>query len=155
MTKSPLLQTSKNREIAEKKIVRNFLDKIKILFFFEFFAENVLKTLLRGRKITRKKNRIDFEKFLKYVIFFDFRLPVHHPSPPPPPFRQYRLKYVLYLDFCSYFIKTKKNKKYSKSEISSITPLLQTCKKLTKSPLLQISKNREIAEKKNCAKFFT
>ena len=70
LTKSPLLQTSKNREIAEKKIVRNFLDKIKILFFFEFFSENVLKTLLRGRETTRKKYRIVFEKFLKYVIFF-------------------------------------------------------------------------------------
>ena len=63
LTKSPLLQTSKNREIAEKKIVRNFLDKIKILFFFEFFSENVLKTLLRGRETTRKKYRIVFEKF--------------------------------------------------------------------------------------------
>ena len=82
LTKSPLLQTSKNREIAEKKIVRNFLHKIKILFFFEFFSENVLKTLLRGRETTRKKYRIVFEKFEKYVIFFDFGCPsiTHHPS---------------------------------------------------------------------------
>ena len=81
LTKSPLLQTSKNREIAEKKIVRNFLDKINFLFFFEFFAENVLKTLLRGRETTRKKYRILFEKFEKYVIFFDFGCPSPiHPS---------------------------------------------------------------------------
>ena len=50
-------------KIAEKKIVRNFFDKIKILFFFEFFSENVLKTLLRGRETTRKKYRIVFEIF--------------------------------------------------------------------------------------------
>ena len=86
LTKSPLLQTSKNWEIAEKKIVRNFLDKIKFLIFFEFFSENVLKIFLRGRETTRKKYRIVFEKFLKYVIFFDFGCPspitTHHPSPP-------------------------------------------------------------------------
>ena len=69
--KSPLLQTSKNREIDEKKIVRNFLQKIKILFFFEFFSENVLKTLLRGKETTRKKCRIVFEKCWKYLIFFE------------------------------------------------------------------------------------
>ena len=74
----------KSKKIVEKKIVRNFLTNLKILFFFEFFSENVLKTLLRGRETTRKKYRIVFEKFLKYVIFFDFGCPsppiTHHPS---------------------------------------------------------------------------
>ena len=71
----------KIEKISEKKIVRNFLQKIKFLFFFEFFSENVLKTLLRGRETTRKKYRIVFEKFLKYVMFFDFACPsIHHPS---------------------------------------------------------------------------
>ena len=61
---------------------------INFLFFFEFFSENVLKTLLRGRETTRKKYRIVFEKFLKYVIFFDFGCPspITHPSP----IRQYK-----------------------------------------------------------------
>ena len=51
-------------------------------FFFEVFRENVLKTLLRGRETTRKKYRIVFEKFLKYMIFFDFRCPSIHHHPP-------------------------------------------------------------------------
>ena len=66
--------------------MRNFLTNLKILFFFEFFSENVLKTLLRGRETTRKKYRILFEKFVKYVFFFDISCPSithHHPSPPP------------------------------------------------------------------------
>ena len=75
----------KIEEISEKKIVRNFLTNLKISIFFEFFSENVLKTLLRGRETTRKKYRVVFEKFFKYVIFFDFRDPstttIHHPSP--------------------------------------------------------------------------
>ena len=72
----------KIEEIAEKKVVRNFLQKIKILFFFEFFSENVSKTLLRGRETTRKKYRVDFEKFFKNMIFFDFACPstTIHPS---------------------------------------------------------------------------
>ena len=78
----------KIEKIAEKKIVRNFLHKIKISFFFEFFTENVLKTLLRGRETTRKNYRVVFEKFLKYVLFFNFACPStttihhhhHHPS---------------------------------------------------------------------------
>ena len=72
---------SRNR--WKKKVVRNFLTNLKILFFFEFFSENVFKTLLRGRETTRKKYRIVYEKFLKYVIFFDFGCPspiTTHPS---------------------------------------------------------------------------
>ena len=54
----------------------------KNLFFFEVFRENLLKTLLIGLETTRKKYRIVFEKFLKYMIFFDFRCPsIHHPPP--------------------------------------------------------------------------
>ena len=75
----------KIEKIAEKqKVVRNFLTNLKFFIFFEFFSENVFKTLLRGRETTRKKYRIVFEKFLKYVIFFDFGCPspiTHHPSP--------------------------------------------------------------------------
>merc|ERR1711955_26312 len=63
LTKSPLLQTSKNKENSQKKVVRNFLTNLKIFIFFEFFSENVLKTLLRGKETTRKKYRIVFEKF--------------------------------------------------------------------------------------------
>ena len=51
----------------QKKIVRNFLKNLIFLIFFEFFSENVLKTLLRGRETTRKKYQIVFEKF----TFFD------------------------------------------------------------------------------------
>merc|ERR1712055_635602 len=74
-------------KFPKKKIVRNFLTNLKIFIFFEFFSENVLKTLLRGRETNRKKYRIVFEKFLKYLIFFDFGCPspitttTHHPSP--------------------------------------------------------------------------
>ena len=60
----------KIEEIAEKKVVRKFLTNLKILNFFEFFSENVLKTLLRGRETTRKKYRIVFEKY----TFFDKKL---------------------------------------------------------------------------------
>ena len=71
----------KIEEIAEKKVVRNFLTNLIFLFFFEFFSENVLKTLLRGRETTRKKYRIVFEKCWKYMIFFDFACPpITHPS---------------------------------------------------------------------------
>ena len=49
--------------------MRNFLDKIKILFFFEFFAENVLKTLLRGSETTRKK-KSSFREIFKMHGFF-------------------------------------------------------------------------------------
>ena len=55
LTKLPLLETSKIEEIAEKKVVRNFLTNLNFFIFFEFFSENVLKTLLRGRETTRKK----------------------------------------------------------------------------------------------------
>ena len=40
--KSPLLQTSKNREIDEKKNVRNFLQKIKKNIFFQVFLRKCL-----------------------------------------------------------------------------------------------------------------
>ena len=46
------------------------------------------------------------------------------------------LKYIVYLDFCSYLKKTKKNQEIVNREISSKTPLLQTSEKLTKLPLL-------------------
>ena len=48
----------------------------------------------------------------------------------------------LYLDFCSYLKKTKKNQDIANSEISSKTPQLQTSKKLNNLPLLQTPKNR-------------
>ena len=48
----------KIEEISEKKIVRNFLTNLKISIFFEFFSENVLKTLLRGGEITKKNQEI-------------------------------------------------------------------------------------------------
>merc|ERR1712055_492900 len=54
-------------EIPKKKIVRNFLTNLKFFIFFEFFSENILKTLLRGRETTRKKYRIVFEK----LTFFE------------------------------------------------------------------------------------
>ena len=74
------------KKSLKKKIVGNFLTNLNFFIFFEFFSENVFKTLLRGRETTRKKYRIVFEKFLKYVIFFDFACPSithyhhHHPS---------------------------------------------------------------------------
>ena len=52
----------KNEKSQKKKVVRNFLTNLKIIIFFEFFSENILKTLLRGRETTRKKYRIVFEK---------------------------------------------------------------------------------------------
>ena len=51
----------------KKKVVRNFLTNLKFFIFFEFFSEDVLKTLLRGRETTRKKYRIFFEKFEKFL----------------------------------------------------------------------------------------
>ena len=63
-------------------------------------------------------------------------------------------KYILYLDVCSYFRKTKKNQEIVNSEISSKTSILQTSKKSTKLPILQTSKNRRNCWKKNCSKFF-
>ena len=62
--------------------------------------------------------------------------------------------YVLYLDFCSYVKKRKKNQEIFNSEISSKNPLLQSSIKLTKLPLLPISKNRRNCWKKSCSKFF-
>ena len=60
----------KTKKMLKKKIVRNFLTNLKFFIFFEFFSENVLKTLLRGRETTRKKYRIVFEKY----TFFDKKL---------------------------------------------------------------------------------
>ena len=60
----------KNEKSQKKKVVRNFLTNLKIIIFFEFFSENVFKTLLRGKETTRKKYRIVFEKF----TFFDKNL---------------------------------------------------------------------------------
>ena len=46
------------------------MTNLKISFFFDFFSENVLKSLLSGQETTRKKYRIVFEKF----TFFDKKL---------------------------------------------------------------------------------
>ena len=64
-----------------KITVKNCFFSPKKYIFFEFFTENVLKTLLRGRETTRKNYRVVFEKFFKYVVFFDFACPstIHHP----------------------------------------------------------------------------
>ena len=62
--------------------------------------------------------------------------------------------YSLYLHFCSYLKKTKKNQAIVNTEISSKTQLLQTSEKLTKLPLLQTSKNWRNCWKKSCSKFF-
>ena len=53
----------KSKKSLKKKVVRNFLTNLKIFIFFEFFSENVFKTLLGGKETTRKKYRIVFEKF--------------------------------------------------------------------------------------------
>ena len=50
----PYYRPQKIEKSLKKKIVRNFLHKIKILFFFEFFSENVFKTRLGGQETTRK-----------------------------------------------------------------------------------------------------
>ena len=65
----PYYRSQKIEKSLKKKIVRNFLHKI-IFFFFEFFSENVFKTLLRGRETTRKKYRIVCEKFFNFALFF-------------------------------------------------------------------------------------
>ena len=56
----------KSKKSLKKKVVRNFLT----FFFFEFFSENVFKTLLRKRETTRKNYRINFEKY----TFFDKKI---------------------------------------------------------------------------------
>ena len=56
----------KSKKSLKKKVVRNFLKKMKF-DFFEFFSENVFKTLLRVRETTRKKYRILFEKYVFLV----------------------------------------------------------------------------------------
>ena len=43
--------------------MRHFLKNLKIVIFFDFFSEDVLKTLLRGPKTIRKKYQVVFEKF--------------------------------------------------------------------------------------------
>ena len=79
---------TKNRR---KLTCSKFFEKFKNCFFFEFFAEDVLKSLLRGPKTIRKKYQVVFEKFanlcsknrkktnprfwrkfLKNLIFFKF-----------------------------------------------------------------------------------
>ena len=50
----PQCRPQKIEKSLKKKVVRNFLHKIKILFFFEFFSENVFKTRLGGQETTRK-----------------------------------------------------------------------------------------------------
>merc|ERR1711955_184073 len=70
----------KMKKSLKKKSCSKFFDKFKIFYFFEFFSENVLKTLSRGKETTRKKHRIAFEKCWKYTIFFDFACPSFHPS---------------------------------------------------------------------------
>ena len=51
---------TKNRE---KLNCAKFFAKFKNCYFFDFFAEDVLKSLLRGPKTIRKKYLVVFEKF--------------------------------------------------------------------------------------------
>merc|ERR1711973_306490 len=53
----------KSKKSLKKKVVRNFLKNLNFFIFFDFFSENVFKSFLRGKEITRKKYRIVFEKF--------------------------------------------------------------------------------------------
>ena len=55
-----------SKKSLKKKVVRNFLKNLFFLIFFEFFSENVFKSLLRGRETIRKKNRIVFEKIYSF-----------------------------------------------------------------------------------------
>ena len=79
---------SKNRIFLSKKwknhqkiqIVRNFLEKIKFVFFLKILSKNVFFSLLRGRETTRKKYRVVFEIYLKYHLFFDRTDPSVRPS---------------------------------------------------------------------------
>ena len=76
----------KNRKNRWKKIVRNFKKIIKILFFFELFWENVLKSLLRGPKTVRPKKCVFFEILPKNMVFVQTIHPstihpsIHQPS---------------------------------------------------------------------------
>ena len=70
LTGPKTIRPKKFEKITKKKDVRFFLKILKFLIFLEFFSENVLKTLLRGKESTRKKCRIVFEKF----TFFDKNL---------------------------------------------------------------------------------
>ena len=56
-------RSQKIEKSLKKKVVRNFLTNLKIFIFFDFFSENVLKTLLRGHEATSKKYRIISEKY--------------------------------------------------------------------------------------------
>ena len=120
LTKLPLLQTSKNWRNCWKKSCSKFFDKFNFFYFFRvFISENVLKCILRGKETTRKKYRIVFEKFFKYVIFFDFACPpitTHHPSPP---IRQYKLKIFW---FFWVFLRTclKKSSRWQRNNLEKI-----------------------------------
>ena len=57
------------KKSQKKKIVRNFLRKIEIFNFFDFFSEDVLKTLLRRSETFRKKYGAVFEKSPKNMVF--------------------------------------------------------------------------------------
>ena len=56
------------RKIKKNWIVRNFLKNLKIDIFFDFFAEDVLKSLLRGPKTIRKTYQVVFEKFANQCL---------------------------------------------------------------------------------------
>ena len=47
----------------KKTVVRFFLTNLKNIISFEFFLENVFKTLLKGLETTSKKYGIVFEKY--------------------------------------------------------------------------------------------
>ena len=55
--------------IKKSKNLRKKKFKCFYIFFFELPGKIVHNTLLRGRETTRKKYRIVFEKFLKYMFF--------------------------------------------------------------------------------------
>ena len=56
------------RKITKNFFVRNFLKNLKIVILLDFFAEDVLKCLLRGAKTIRKKYQVVFEKFANVKI---------------------------------------------------------------------------------------
>ena len=88
------------------------------LFFFEFFTENVLKPLLRGRGTTgKKKYLLDFQKFIKYVFFFFSTAPdrpppstIHH----PPLFVNIKIYSCQKLAICDHKLKLKKRVGYKR-----------------------------------------
>ena len=68
LTESPILQTSKNQKNPGKKSSKLFT-KNQNFIFFEFFSENVVKTIQRGGETTTKKNS-SFRDIFKIHDFF-------------------------------------------------------------------------------------